>query len=90
MIKTYKRAATFVHVATSDDQSENRIILPIASGSAPTNDFYFVGQIRRSNGVDITNGFDFVYTSGTGYMTISGSTAINEGDVVTIMGAWTN
>lgn len=88
MIRTWKRAATYIHIVTSGDADEGSLTLDIASGSAPTDDFYFIGQVRRS-GVDIP-GFDFDYVSGTGFLTVSnaGLASLTENDVVTVMGAW--
>lgn len=88
MILTWKRSGTYVHTVTSGEANANTLDLNIASGSAPTNDLYFLGQVRRA-GVDIP-GFDFDYTSGTGLLTVAdaGSADLTEDDVIVIMGSW--
>lgn len=88
MITTWKRSGTFIHTITSGDAAANLVDFDIASGSAPTNDFYFIGQVRR-DGVD-TSGFNFTYTSGNGILRIADEGAVNltENDVVVVMGSW--
>ena len=89
MGKTYKRAATYTHTVTSDEATANQAGMDIASGSAPTDEFNFVGQVRRAD-VDIS-GFEFEYASGTGMMAVkdAGSANLTADDIITVMGSWT-
>ena len=88
MVQTWKRSATYVHTVLSGEAAAGTLDLNIASGSAPTDDLYFIGQVRRA-GVDVS-GFDFDYTSGTGLLTVAdaGAAALTEDDVVVVMGSW--
>ena len=88
MTKTYKRLVLFKHAITSAEATANQADIAIKIAPLPTDDFEFVGQIKRA-GVDIP-GFDYDYVKATGVLEVkdAGTADLTADDVVIVIGTF--
>lgn len=89
MSKSYFKPITIYHTATADEATANLAVLDVISGQAfykTTDDFWFIGQVRRAD-VEIP-GFKYTYSTTSGTLTVAdaGSADLTSGDLVTIQG----
>jgi hypothetical protein len=89
MSKSYFRPLTIYHTVTAAEDTANKAVLDVASGTAlykTTDAFWFIGQVKSAD-VDIP-GFKYTYSTTTGLLTVAdaGAVALTSGDLITVMG----